>query len=283
MWFFSKNKSVSNRYKRKNSRRTSPVYTVRAKASQRRGEQMHRFGIVVMALVALGGTGFMVFKGSGLILRSFFSGNERFTVRDVVTASTGRLTSGHIKEYGRFTEGQNLFELDLGQIRRRLEEVPMIRDVRLQRRLPSTLVVEISERSPLARMPSSQPDFFFSVDREGHVLGMAGTVLRHLPLIRGISDRGVAPGSRLADAGAVDALALISLCDGSPAGQVVRIQTVDVSHADYLDVTLATGVNVLFPRQTTPRKLDTLVAILTESGGRRKFVDMTLDRNIPTL
>ncbi len=286
MWFFSGKKDAANRYKRRPparpARRSTPAHTVYARAAERRNSQLHKAGAVALMLAALAGAGWALLQGGAMMHRWLFSGNEQFVIRRVDVATSGRLTAEHVKEYGGFREGGNLFDLDINAVRKRLEEVPVIRDVEVQRRLPSTLVVRVNERVPLARIAHGQAGFFFAVDRDGHVLGLAGPMMRSLPVITGFSDRGVTPGSVLGDTVAADALRLIALCDSSPLGEVIRMQSIDVGNPDYLNVALDNGVKVFMPRHASRAKLEDLAAILREAGGRRSFIDLTLDRNIPT-
>lgn len=280
MWFGSSKRKSSNRVRRRREYH-KPVYTLHARAAGQRQERMHKVMAVALLIVAAGGVIWLLGQGVMSVRDALFVSNEHFNIREIDAVSTGQLTPGHIKEYSGIVEGENLFALDLAVVRERLEVVPTIREVSIQRVLPSRLVLRVDERIPMARVAQSDSGFFFSVDEESHVLGLAGSKLRNLPVIRGFSDRGITPGSVMRDAGTADALQLISLLDNSPAGEIVQISSIDVSKADYLDVALGNGVQVLMPRHTSRAKLNDLVMILRESGGRLSRIDLTVDRNIP--
>jgi cell division protein FtsQ len=282
MWFGSNNRKSTNRVRRRREYH-KPVYTLHARAAGQRQERMHKVMAVALLLVAAGGVIWLLGRGVMSVRDALFVSNEHFTIREIEAVSTGQLTPGHIKEYSGIVEGANLFALDLKTVRERLEVVPTIREVSIQRVLPSRLVLRVDERIPLARVAQGGSGFFFSVDRDSHVLGLAGSKLRNLPVIRGFSDRGITPGSVIRDAGAADALNLISMLDADPVGEIVNVSSIDVSKADYLDVSLGNGVQVLMPRHTSRAKLSDLVMILRESGGRLSFIDLTLDRNIPAI
>jgi hypothetical protein len=282
MWFGSTKRKNINRVRRRREYH-KPVYTLQARASGQRQERMHKVMAVALLLVAIGGVIWLLGQGVMSVRRALFVSNEHFTIREIQAESTGQLTPGHIKEYSGINEGENLFALNLSGVRERLEVVPTIRKVSIQRVLPSKLVLRVDERIPLARVPQGDSGFFFSVDEDSHVLGLAGSKLRDLPVIRGFSDRGITPGSVMRDAGAADALHLIGMLEASPAGEIIQIDAIDVSKADYLDVALGNGVKVLMPRHISRSKLNDLVMILRESGGRLSFIDLTMDRNIPAI
>lgn len=280
MWFSSKEKVNANRIKGRALRR-SPVYTMHARSPSRRHEGMHKAGVIALSLVAIGGAVWLVAEGLSVARQKLFSHNETFVIQHIEASSTGKLTANHLKEYGGFFEGVNLFDLDLNAVRKRLEEVPVIRDVEIQRRLPSTLYVRVSERVPLARVPQGQAGFFFSIDQDGKVLGLAGTQFQHLPVITGFSDKGLTPGSSVQDQRASDALKFVHMLDASPAQDTVRLKRIDVSNPDYLDCMLDSGVKVFLPRAVSEKKIEDLVTVLQQSGGRHTFFDLTLDGRIP--
>lgn len=282
MWSSSKKYNSSNRVRRRREYH-KPVYTLHARTAGQRQEKMHKVMAVALLLVAAGGVIWLLGQGIMSVRDALFVSNEHFTIREIEAVSTGQLTPAHIKEYSGIVEGANIFALDLKAVRERLEVVPTIRAVSIQRVLPSRMVLRVDERMPLARVAQGDSGFFFAVDRDSHILGLAGSKLRNLPVIRGFSDRGIAPGSVIRDAGATDALQLIGLLDASPAGEIVQVSSIDVSKPDYLDVALGNGVKVLMPRHTSRAKLNDLVMILRESGGRLSFIDLTVDRNIPAI
>jgi len=281
MMFSAKKKEEGNRYTRKKTIPRSPVYTMHAKAANQRSESMHKVGAIVLLIAAIAGVAWVVIAGAGQVKKWLFVQNDVFLIDQVDISSTGTLSAGHIREFGGISEGQNLFAVDIDAVRKKLEDGPLIKSAEVQRQLPSTLSVSVRERLPLARIAHGQAGFFFAVDIDGHVLGLAGRKMAAMPIIKGFSDRGLSPGSLLRDGGAMDALQVIAMCDGSPLGQVIRITTVDVSQPDYLDLSLENGIKVLLPRNPPRSKLEELVMYLRDSAGRLNFFDLTLDRNVP--
>lgn len=281
MWFAKKKIVNKNYVRRRREYSHTPIFTFHARASGQRNQRFQRAAAIALLVVALGGVAWLLMLGSSKLRDMLFVQNQRFVLTGVEASSTGRLTSDHIKEFGGIVEGQNLFSLPLEAIRSRLENVPTIRSVQVQRKLPSTLIVRVDERIPVAKIPQGQAGFFFSVDNDSHVLGLAGSQWRHLPLIKGFSDRGITPGSVMRDAGTANALELIKSLEGNPAADIIRISSIDVSYPDYLDLALEGDVTVRVPRHVSARKIDDLARILRESAGKCRFIDMTVDRNVP--
>jgi len=281
MWFFSNKRESANRVNRRVQARRSPVYTVHARATGRRNDHMHMAGAIALLVIALGGLAWLIMIGASSLQRVLFAQNEQFVIRRIEAVSSGRLTRDQIEKIGGFQEGLNLFGFDLKSVRRKLLDMPLIKGVELQRKVPSTLVVRVSERIPLARILQGPSGFSISVDRDAHVLGSADQSLRHLPSIAGFSDRGVAPGSVLTDAALIDALAFLCLVDEAKLGPELKVTSITLSKENYFNVKLESGLDIKMPRQLGRKRLDDLAVILRQSHPPRTFIDFTVERNIP--
>jgi cell division protein FtsQ len=266
-----------------NHRRADPpLLTLSARVTERKA-RAHKIGAVLLLLFVLAGGGWVAVLGARTLGRVLFTENERFTIRRLELVSDGKLQPWHIREYAGLAEGQNLFAVDLAQVRRDLLAVPVVASVVVNRKLPDTLQVRIVERVPIARLGLTGAGYPLAVDREGYVLGPS-FLTPNLPTITGVQDTGLRPGGRVSDAAAADALKALEICDSVQLSQLVRIRSIDVSHPDYLDVRLARGEQVLLPRVNLDTKLRYLAAILQSSASRGMVVasvDMTVDRNFP--
>lgn len=98
-----------------------------------------RAGIVVLGLVLL------AFAGGTIALRS-----PIFEVRRVEVRGNGRLGPGEVRDLVGHTRGRNLWLLPLDELARSVASHPWVARAELRRDLPSTLVVEIEERLPVA-------------------------------------------------------------------------------------------------------------------------------------
>lgn len=115
-----------------------------------------------------------------------------------------------IREYG-LDANQSLLGLHLEELRQKMEMHPWIRSVRLERRLPRTLLVEIEKEVPtaLARL-----DDLYYVNRWGEIFKQAtATDDMDLPVITGISMEDPHLGADLKKA--VEAVGVLS-CEEEP-------------------------------------------------------------------
>jgi hypothetical protein len=256
---------------------------VNARARQGGKDRAYKIGALVLMAVAVAAVGWAAKVGLDQIGRWLFSENERFVVRTLDIASSGRLPAANIREYGRLAEGMNLFELDVEKVRSDLESVPVIKSVEIRRLLPDTLRIRVTERTPVARLGADDRVNHFAVDREGFVLGPSSRSPA-LPAITGLREFGIAPGHQITNAVLADALQVIETCETAGLGTAIRFATIDVGREDYLDVRLAEGPRAWLSRTDVRRKLEWLAAGIEkarEMGKAIEFMDLTVDRNPP--
>ncbi len=272
---------------RRNQRQTPSrgrLLQVSARSSERGRGQAHKAGAVVLLLAAVGGLGWACVAGTEALGRLLFSENEHFTIRYLDVQSNGRLRPEHLREYGKVAEGQNLFAVNLAQVRANLESVPLIRSAEIHRDLPDTLVIRVQERTALARLAEGAGGHPVLVDRDGYVLGLG--LQSTLPLVSGAKERGLGPGSVVQEKAVRDGLTVLDLCDTTRLGNVVKIQKIEVRNADALTLYLAGGEVIALGRDQLKARLEKLVDVLKtaqELGQAIKTADLTVLRNVPVV
>lgn len=279
MGWFKKKESRGN-YRRTKGRPS--MLAVNGRGSGKGRDWIHRTGAIVLLLAALAGIGWLAVSGLSRLGEHLFAQNDRFTIRRIDLTSTGTLSASHLREYAQVAEGQNLFSVDIALVARNLERTPRVRSASVHRRLPDTLVIRVEERTALARMAEGAVGIPMAVDCDGIVLGPGG--IRGLPQITGTPESGLAPGSVIRDEKTLQALQVLDLCEQSRLGELLRIQAVNVRHADFLELTLASGAKIEMARNQFKwrlEKLADLVATQRELGQEIEYADLTVDRNFP--
>ena len=168
--------------------------------------------------------------------------DERCRVTDAdydVVISSGRMVSQDVivSHFG-LTNGANLAEIDFAGLREKLlAKVPNIRDVRIERRMPNRVTVEVAEREPIARLAGSARDLLDGrvVDSEGVVFVFSRDVAT-LPIIREPDSPRTKPGEKLKEMSAA-ALHLVEAVS-APAFLKLEVQEIDVTKPDHVVLTL---------------------------------------------
>lgn len=234
--------------------------------------------VVVMLMFVLLVMG--ISKGFQWAERKLLSENPRFEIQQLVVECNGKLTEDFIREMSQLHEGQNLFARSIQEVEANLLEVSRIESVYIERDLPSTLILRVKERHPVARlMGNSNLRYPFLVDRFGVVLPYQRS-LSELPLIRGFTEE-ARPGKRLGHRDIEYALRIITLIENHASlHQYIQLDEINVTHGDYIELTLKRGTEVRLPRFSLKSKLNKLATVIKIAEGQGRYVrwvDLTVD------
>lgn len=267
--------------RKKKTTRKKPHYVRAKKRSGAESSALARRSFTIgMLVIILAGIVAATVYGFKWIGRKLYSENPRFEIQHLVVSCDGKLGEDYIREVSGLREGMNLFEVGFDGIEEKLLGVSRIESVYLERKLPHTLIVKVKERVPVARISGLRVSRFpFLVDRYGYVLPhrRSGATL---PLIKGL-DRDLQLGLPADHPDVETALKIVALCDSTGYLRTyVRIESLDVKYADFIDMRLHGGIRVRMPRFSLKPKLQnlaTVIKIANGQGHRVKEVDLTLD------
>jgi hypothetical protein len=202
------------------------------------GNGWYQFGAILFLVTVLCGLVLVTVAGARFARKVLFSENDRFRIQSIEIEDGRIKTEAMIREYLAYVgiaADCNLFAFDARElVSHYLERNPLARTMRIRRRLPGTLVVEIRERDPLVRMGQRGA---LVADREGFVFRLSSD-LHRLPVIIGDKDADLAPG-RTVQGMSRAAIEVLDACDNPRVG--LRIVGVDVSRTDYLRVHVLTS------------------------------------------
>lgn len=288
MWFGNKGRRPED-----NDRRSSSSKSTARPRDHKAGHglMLPRFAWISLAILAgLGLLAFLVWKTGEWL----FWGNPAYTIKHMTVHVEGQvITPAHIRDYTGLREGINLFAVNLGRVRDDyLRKQPISKSIVIQRQLPDTIIVNVVERVPLARLGRGGA---MGVDRDGYVFPLRSST-REFAVITGCAEGNLRSGTRV-DLQVQSALETLDTCNRIKATEQVRIASLDVSSKEYLDIYLAAGerVRLAWPglgQPMTPearlileKKMTTLASILraAEERGRRVVnLDLTYgDQYVP--
>ncbi|HPR83305.1 MAG TPA: FtsQ-type POTRA domain-containing protein [Pontiellaceae bacterium] len=265
-------------------RKTPKIYY--AKTKNRTSKKIIvRRGMVILLLtatsVALLAGAFAGLKYTGSL---FFSRNPKFELKTINITSDGRLPPEFFCERAGLQVGTNLFSLDLDKLRQKLEEVPLVESVTIDRRLPDTLIINITERVAMSQIRWNPRALPFLVDRFGVILPMTRSG-QSLPLIEGLKLQNLRPGDRVENPGIRQCLDILAAADQLGLGSQVAFSSFDTRYPDFVTAIVNNDVTVRFPLHSGRERLIRLVSVLqlsNEQGRRVKTIDLTPDgRNVP--
>jgi cell division protein FtsQ len=192
--------------------------------------------------------------------------------------------------------GQNLLSIDLSQVQRTLEILPLVKRVEVRRMLPQQLSIHIDERIAVARLRAPGREFndtTFLVDRSGVVIKPIklpdGSVLQpqtlgSLPVFTGVALADLRVGRPVESEQIYRALALLDRLEQVRAGAMLEVDQIDLSKPRQLTLITKQHTVVKFDVEGFPQQLRRLSAILGWAQQRQKLVqtvDLTVNRGVP--
>jgi cell division protein FtsQ len=219
----------------------------------------------------------------------------------VEVQTDGVIAPDQLRRWSGVNPGANLIALDLAAVKRNLELEPVIDSVSVERVLPRTLKIRVTERKPIAQVNMPRANgadgvviSVFQLDATGVVmlpLDPRSSViplsqLRNggLPVIMGLNDSQLQLGHRVTWPQAQAALELISAFNHSPMAGLVDLRRLDVSAPGVVVVTTGQGGEITFGSQNLEQQLRRWREIYDMARSRNKVIvslDLAAANNVP--
>ncbi|MBC8002753.1 MAG: FtsQ-type POTRA domain-containing protein [Opitutaceae bacterium] len=291
-------------FRRKNRNRRfeqARILNVKLSSNHVRSARLRFLGlglsIVCGALVVT----FILWRGGEWLLDRLIYDNGAFAVRHIDPQTDGVLSTNYLRVCAGVKPGANLFVVDLNQVRRNLELVPWIKSAAVERILPDTLKIRVTERTPVAQFitwqaqangapPLRVTNHFDAAGfvmlplnrlyREGSV-----PVMDQFPEISGSAMSGVPPGRYEENPQVRAALRLVEEFERSPMSGVVDITRIDVSTPGVLQCYTSQGAEATLPLDNLGQQLNRWRLAWDHARERGRFIasiDLSISKNVPT-
>ena len=174
----------------------------------------------------------------------------------------GVIAPDQLRRWTGVKPGANLIGLDLAAVKRNLELVSVIETVSVERVLPRTLKIRVTEREPIAQVNLPRADgtagisvSIFQLDADGMVMQPLdprlctvplAQVNPQLPVIAGLNAFQLQPGRRVELPQVQAALKLVVAFSKSPMAGLVDLRRLDVSAPGVVVATTGQGSQITF-------------------------------------
>ncbi|HEY3855257.1 MAG TPA: FtsQ-type POTRA domain-containing protein [Verrucomicrobiae bacterium] len=253
-WLFKKPKN------RRVAERES-LLDVKLRTSQTRAGQMRKVGVGFSATFILLAVGLIVWRGGLWLLDSLVYKNDSFAIQNIEVQTDGFLRADTIRKWAMVRPGQNLMALDLMSVKRDLELQPPIEFVAVERILPHTLKLSVSERDPIAQTlvtighnGGTLTQAVYDFDQGGYVMKPLDSAWRtaqppadeRLPILVGVQAGDVQLGRPTESPQIQAALRLVEEYNHSQMVGLVELQRINVSEPEVLQVITSQGAEITF-------------------------------------
>ncbi len=253
-----------------------------------------RRGLVLVSKITLAlglcvGLYFGVREGA----RRLFFENADYELRTIDVQTDGTLSRDQILQIAGLREGENLFSVNLANVRDQLQQLPQVDDVQVVRKLPAEIDIKVTERKPVAWITGekelSDPfntDAAFLVDARGVLMKEKKLLPEYLglPLIVGCNGESLEAAKVIESPEAKAALELLRLSTRSFMQTRFQVREIDISKGYCLVVTDKNHTRVTFAFENLDEQLQRLEQFLVYSDDSKRelaTVNLLVQRNIP--
>ena len=251
------------------------------------------FGVTFGTLFGL----YLFWRTGEWALDRFVYENSAFAIQTIEVQTDGVIASDELRRWSNVKPGSNLIALDTASVRRNLELVPAIASARIERVLPRTLKIWVTERVPVAQvnvpaLGATEP-VVYQLDRNGYVMkpldprlcakstGLAGA---RLTVLTGLNVYDLQPGRRLDSPSVQAALALIAAFAHSPMAGLADLRRVDVMASGVVVATTEQGGEITFALNNFEQQLGRWRKIYDlgrKTNRAIAAVDLAVSNNVP--
>jgi cell division septal protein FtsQ len=243
---------------------------------------------------------YLLWRVGELALDTFVYDNPDFAIQQVDIQTDGKIAPEQLRRWAGVKPGANLIALDLAAVKRNLELVPAIDSVSVERVLPRTLKIRVTERDPIAQVNVPRADAeggisvsVFQLDADGVVIQPLdprvctvplAQINPQLPVIAGVNYFQLQAGRRIELPQVQAALQFVDAFDRSPMAGLVGLQRVDVSAPGVIVVTTGQGSEVTFGLDNFDQQLLRWQQIYNFGLQQQKSIasaDLAVANNVP--
>ncbi|HEX3857316.1 MAG TPA: FtsQ-type POTRA domain-containing protein [Verrucomicrobiae bacterium] len=292
MWF---------RREQKNRRlRRGHLLDVKVRSDQVRATRT-RLALILLMVPACTLLGlYLLWRTGEWALDKFVYENSTFAIASIEVQTDGVIAPEQLRRWTNVKLGANLIALDLASVKRNLELVPMIDEVSVERVLPRTLKVRVTEREPVAQVNVPMVGAsggiavaILQLDMDGYVMKPLdprqcviplSQMSAQLPVVTGLNVYQLQPGHRVESPQAQAALKLIGTFKHSPMAGLVDLRRVDVSSPGVVVATTGQGGEITFGLENLEQQLGRWRKIYDLGMSQNKMIaslDLAVANNVP--
>lgn len=196
------------------------------------------------------------------IMYLFVFNTNFFHIEKIQIVGNEKMSYGEILNASTYTKGENIFKISKKQGEKNLNKLPYIKEAKVKRKLPKSLIIQVEEREEVAIVPYIGA--FIYIDEEGNVLSIKEKKAQsELPQIFGIELVDVVPGENLFGD---DRQAYKEFLKLSKQMDLLKlIKYINFSDDNNINIELIDGIKVAFgPLDNVKYKLSFLYEILKD-------------------
>ena len=214
----------------------------------------------------------------------FTINSPRYHVKHIVVYGTAAVTPTEVRQAAGISTGDNLLFLDKVAVGNRVAAIPYVASVEVQRELPNTLIIQLTERKAAATLLAGRRTFL--IDRDGVVLkeSAPGDAVID-PLITNAPGLGViSAGLKIEEPSVLEALKLWEAYSQAPIASEVSLS--EISADGPMNLTMIwdeAPYEVRWGRSDYKKQAERLSILWRDKGGQlpcQEYLDLRFDQDL---
>ena len=274
------------------SNRGRQLLNVRIRATTARRKRQEIAAKLCLLGIALGLFCGVAWFGAAKALDKFFYCNPAYNLRELNLELDDVITGEDLVARTGIEIGENIFGIDLAATEKSLRSIPMVKDVFIERILPSTVKITLTSRVPVAWVsPATDPSTPYDpanmelVDASGFLMKplLVTTSQHQLPVIYGVNSREIGDRESLHNDDLKKALTLLSIARTSVDSLLV-IRSLNISKGYCIDAITDQNAHIKFASDDFPTQIEKLRRLLEhcrDTGRQLESVNLMAKKNTP--
>ena len=256
-------------------------------AARRRRARKGAF--IAASLIVLMGV-FSLFK---LVWKEAFVNGKTFQLRNIAVITEGALTPDEIVTHSGLHDGMNMLMISLANVRHRIEELPQVKKVEVERSYPGMITIKVRQREPVAwlecpqqSVPAKSRGVHCMLDEKGCVMPQYASeaTAQKLPTIRVDKLKKIVPGEAVQSEVVAAAISLLNAHENSPMSKLAKITKVDGSKGYALQAEYDSDLKVTFSRYDIDKQMRRLEEVMNHASGTGReplTVNLLVEKYVP--
>lgn len=218
----------------------------------------------------------------GFQLIAYIKQSDYFNVKEINISETHFLSEKYIVKLISVAPGMNIFKIDIEKISKTLVNEPSIKKIKVERRLPKTININIQERMPFAVLISTEK---YLLDDDGFIVKKIDFKkdTKGYPLIKGIKKIKYNIGDRVASERFLKGLEVLKNLANSGLYDLRDIFFVDMSDMRRISIKMTNGTRLNLDANNIENevsRLKTISKLLKKDKRRIEYVDLSFRKKV---
>lgn len=168
---------------------------------------------------------------------------ELFVINKINIVGNNKLSRDSLINASTISTGENILKISKRLGEKNLAKLPYVKEAKIKRKLPKTIIIEIVERKGIAQIKSISS--YLLIDIEGYILDIKDTKDEKLPLFLGLNIDNKRPGDNIfSDIKVKENIEFIK--EGHAIGLLSKIKEVNLENSDNINIIIMDGIPVDF-------------------------------------